>query len=166
MIVLNTGSLTPTGERLQVASLKIDLSERTSQCAGTVIGGTPLQVGTWIKGQSGPGAGIVWRIKTVDDSRAGSGMWSFTAEHIVQALKDQILFGETKSQDMGGNKNTVSAASARLIALMTGAPSPMISAYSTRSWNMMEYALAITYGNTWKPTDRPSAQPRNVAERQ
>ena len=112
MIVLNTGSLTPTGERLQVASLKIDLSERARQCAGTVIGGTPLQVGTWIKGQSGPGAGIVWRIKTVDDSRAGSGTWSFTAEHIVRALTDQILFGETKSQDMGGNKNTVSAASA------------------------------------------------------
>lgn len=112
MIVLRTGSLTPTGERVEMVSMKLDLTERASQCQVTVAGGTALAVGTWLKSRSGPAKGVVWRIKTVDDSRIGSGQWSFTAEHIVQTLKDQVMFGEVNSKTLGGNDKTVSASNA------------------------------------------------------
>ena len=120
MQILTKNSLTQTGKRLRALSLKIDLSERASTISATVAGSDVLDVGTWILTDEGPIKDMVWRIRSVDDTHNGNGTWSFTAETILQALKDTIMFGETTTATLAGKKGASTVAANTAVKYILG----------------------------------------------
>jgi hypothetical protein len=66
MIILSKGSLTQTG-RFAPETMALNLSERGSTATITFgIGTVELAIGDWLQDDTDPGAGIVWRVKTID----------------------------------------------------------------------------------------------------
>lgn len=103
MRVLRKNSLTQTGTLIRPSGLKIVLNERSSTISPTVIGETAPTVGTWVLSEEGPAAGMVFRVRSTEDSRSGAGQYSFTGEHIINTLKDTLLVGEVTPKMMGGS---------------------------------------------------------------
>lgn len=113
-LTLKGHSLTP-GERIQSRSTKLDLMERSATASPEITGDSPPAVGEWIKRLSGPGKGIIWRVKTVEDSRFTSAGYTLQLEHIIATLKDRILPGETTPATITGNKNAASCTARQAI---------------------------------------------------
>lgn len=102
IILLNSHSLTAR-DRFQAEKLAVNLGERDSSATLTVSDRAPvITAGDWIRYESGPGAGIVWRVKTIDD-QVEKRTRTIQLEHAVMLLKDVILFGEVKSRDISGS---------------------------------------------------------------
>lgn len=111
MILLTAHSLTPRG-RFEVETCGLTLEERNSQIQFTLpVGEAELTTGDWIRDDTDPGAGIVYRIRTVETNYQTRTV-SCTAEHIIQTLRDTAIFGEVTPEDMGGTETSVSALNA------------------------------------------------------
>lgn len=111
MILLTAHSLTPRG-RFEVETCPLTLEERNSQIQFTLpVGEAELTTGDWIRDDTDPGAGIVYRIRTVETNYQTRTV-SCTAEHIIKVLRDTVIFGEVTPSDMGGTETSVSALAA------------------------------------------------------
>ena len=102
MVLLEEKSLTPR-TKFQPEKLSLTLTERTSTATMTVSEDAPeMTVGDWMKMEDGPGAGIVWRIKSIDDQydRATK---TVNLEHIINTLRDRIIIDEVKSEYISGS---------------------------------------------------------------
>ena len=111
MILLTAHSLTPRG-RFEPETCGLTLEERNSQIQFTLpVGEAELTTGDWIRDDTDPGAGIVYRIRTVETNYQTRTV-SCTAEHIIKVLGDTAIFGEVKPSDMGGTETSVSALNA------------------------------------------------------
>ena len=100
-------------------SMSLNLEERKSTASMTLGPDAPaIDVGTWLMDDTEPGAGIVWRVKTVD-TQYNTNTRTVSLEHIINTLKDYVIFGEVKTSDIAGNTNatTCSAWSAARYAL-------------------------------------------------
>ena len=103
MVLLEEKSLTPR-TKFQPEKLSLTLTERTSTATMTVSEDAPeMTVGDWMKMEDGPGAGIVWRIKSIDDQydRATK---TVNLEHIINTLRDRIIIDEVKSEYISGSE--------------------------------------------------------------
>ena len=101
MKLLTAHSLTVT-DTFQPESMALNLAERQSTATVTVGPSAPtISVGDWVQDCTNPGAGIVWRVKTVD-TNFGTDTRTLQLEHLIMALKDRIMFGEIKPSTMGG----------------------------------------------------------------
>ena len=106
--LLNGHSLTAK-DSFQAERLGLNLSERQSTASLTVSDKAPvISVGDWMKWDNGPGAGIVWRVKTIDD-QIDRKTRTLTLEHTILQLKDRIMFGEVKPSDISGGSGNPSA---------------------------------------------------------
>ena len=112
MILLNGHSLTPK-DRFFPDGMGLQLSERQSTATLTLSPSAPvLGVDDWVTAESGPGAGIVWRVKTVDE-QVEKKTRTITLEHCINTLRDRIMFGEVTTKMISGNNAaTVSARAA------------------------------------------------------
>ena len=92
-------------------SFQLQLGERDSQATLTVGPEAPeIGIGAWMQDDTEPGAGIVWRVKSVNtDYKAETR--TISLEHIIQTLGDTVIPKETTAADMGGS-TTVSATKA------------------------------------------------------
>lgn len=92
MILLEGHSLTQSSiigdERLQ-----INLTERDSSARWTPADMTGIGINSWLKGQKGPGEGIVWRVQSIGQNY-GEQTPTVQLEHVIKTLQDRILFGE------------------------------------------------------------------------
>ena len=61
-----------------------------------------IPIGAWMLDDEDPGAGIVWRVKTVD-TQYDTKTRTVQLEHIVNTLKDISIFGEIAPKDITGN---------------------------------------------------------------
>jgi len=101
MFKLQGQTLAP-GERFTPDSMSLNLAERESTASMKIGDGAPaIAVGDWLIDNTEPGAGIVWRAKTVDQDY-GNQARTVTLEHIISTLKDTIMFGEVTPADMSG----------------------------------------------------------------
>ena len=109
MIVLFKGhSLTPKN-RFQPEAMSLSLAERTSTASMTLSPSAPtLSVDDWVQIEDGPGAGIVWRVKTIDE-QFDKKTRTVSLEHVINTLRDKLMFGEVKTKDISGNKDSASA---------------------------------------------------------
>ena len=101
MTLLYAHSLTEN-EQFMPESMPLNLSER--QSTATIIVGEDapeISVGDWIRDDTEPGQGIVWRVKTVDTQHEKKTR-TIQLEHIINTLRDTILFGEVKPSDISG----------------------------------------------------------------
>ena len=111
IILLNGHSLTPK-DAFRAEKFALNLSERQSTATITIGPEAPaINTGDWLKDEDNPGAGIVWRVRSIDynyetDTRV------LNCEHLINALKDRIMFGEVKPGTMAG-KSTATTCTAK-----------------------------------------------------
>ena len=99
--LLNGHSLTEKA-RFQPESMPMILNERQSTATITIGPAAPeIKVGDWLQDMDEPGAGIVWRVKTVD-TQYETKTRTLRLEHVINSLRDRLMFGEVKPADMSG----------------------------------------------------------------
>lgn len=109
MIILSKGSLTQTG-RFAPETMALNLNERGSTATITFgIGAADLAIGDWLQDDTDPGAGIVWRVKTID-TQYNTKTVTVQLEDMVNSLNDQLLNGEIKPSDIAGGSATTCTA--------------------------------------------------------
>lgn len=109
MILLSKGSLTQTG-RFAPETMALNLSERGSTATITFgIGTANLAIGDWLQDDTDPGAGIVWRVRTID-TQYNTRTVTVQLEDMVNSLNDQLLNGEIKPSDIAGGSATTCTA--------------------------------------------------------
>ena len=92
-------------DRFQAERISLQLAERTSTASLTLSDRAPvLSVGNWLQMEDGPAGGIVWRVKSID-TQYDTNTRTVQLEHIISALKDRLMFGETKTKDISGGEN-------------------------------------------------------------
>ena len=95
MILLNGHSLAEA-RNVQAESMSLQLRERESTASITLPGEGELDgiaVGKWMLDEDAPGAGIVWRVQSVQQAFS-TNTPTVQLEHVICTLKDRILFGE------------------------------------------------------------------------
>ena len=116
MILLDGQSLR-TRDWFPVESMPLNLEERNSSATITVGPEAPeVTVKDWLRDDTEPGAGIVWRVKSVR-KRIDTKTRTIQLEHVIQSLKDVTIFGEIKPEDMGGSRGRCTARQAITWAL-------------------------------------------------
>lgn len=106
MILLSGHSLTPA-RKVPLEALSIDLKERESTANMTPADMTGINVNSWFKDDTEPGAGIVWQIRNVSTVFATKTP-TIQLEHVINTLRDTILFGEVTPATITGNPKATS----------------------------------------------------------
>ena len=89
--------------RFRPESMGLNLEERKSTASITASLDEPdVEVGTWLQDETEPGEGIVWRVKTVD-AQYNTRTRTIQAEHVINTLRDELMFGTVKPKDITGN---------------------------------------------------------------
>ena len=102
MIKLLDGHSLTEKERFKAESMSLTLNQRNSTARMTIGPEAPeIKVGEWLQDMDEPGAGIVWRVKTIDDQRETQTR-TLVLEHAIKTLGDILMYGEIKPSDMGG----------------------------------------------------------------
>ena len=110
-------SLDRTGIPLRITAMSLDLKERESTASLTLDdreGIASKQItGMWFYDDQDPGAGMVWRARSLSES-LHTKTPVVQLEHIISTLKDTIIFDEVTPATITGNKDakTVSAKAA------------------------------------------------------
>lgn len=106
--LLNKNSLKARGQ-FQPVSMSLSLSERQSTATVTVGPEAPaIAVGDWMRDDTEPGKGIVWRAKSVETDYS-TNTRTVQLEHIINTLKDTVMFGDVDPDNMGGSSTSVTA---------------------------------------------------------
>lgn len=92
MILLSGHSLTPE-KRIPLVNMSLHLDEResTAEIVPAYMSGITMQ--SWMKDDTEPGAGIVWRVRSIQQNYS-SDTPSVQLEHAINSLRDRIMFGE------------------------------------------------------------------------
>ena len=106
MVLLNHNM--QTLKRFQPESMALNLEERNSTATITVGPDAPeISINDWLRDETEPGKGIIWRVKTVTKS-VETLTRTISLDHVVQYLKDYVLFGEVKPKDITGDSSATS----------------------------------------------------------
>ncbi|MBR2697630.1 MAG: phage tail protein, partial [Clostridia bacterium] len=100
MILLSGHSLTPA-RKVPVEALSLTLKERDSTASMTPADMEGITTESWFLDDKEPGAGIVWRVRSIGTAYA-THTPTVQLEHAISTLKDKILFGETKPENISG----------------------------------------------------------------
>ena len=106
--LLYAHSLTEKG-RFQPESQPLTLNQRQSTARIVVGPAAPeIAVGDWMQDMDEPGAGIVWRVKSIDN-QLETETRTIVLEHLINSLRDKLMFGEVKPEHMGGTASGCTA---------------------------------------------------------
>ena len=101
MILLSGHSLT-AARKVPAEALSLTLTERDSTAAFTPADMTGIGVNSWLRDDTNPGSGIVWRVRSISENYA-TRTPQIQLEHAVCTLKDRLIFGAVKPSDITGN---------------------------------------------------------------
>lgn len=101
MILLNGHSLIPE-RKIPLEGLSLQLKERDSTATMIPADMTGIGVNSWMQDDTEPGRGIVWRVKSVSQAFA-TRTPTVQLEHMINSLRDRIMFGEIKPAQITGN---------------------------------------------------------------
>ena len=89
--------------RFKAESFALNLAERAST-ATIVLGpeAPEIEMGDWLLDEDEPGAGIVWRVKSVD-IQYDTNTRTLQLEHLINKLRDGLLFGEITPATITGD---------------------------------------------------------------
>lgn len=114
MILLDGHTLTPK-TYFTPEAMSLNIEERNSSATMTLGPDAPeLTVKDWVQDNTEPGKGIVWRVKSVTET-IETKTRTVTLEHVVQCLKDQVMFGEVTAAMMGGGENCTARQAAQYV---------------------------------------------------
>ena len=112
--VLAVGSVN-VRKQFKAEKFALNLSERQSTATITIGSETSeIAVGDWLRDDDGPGAGIIWRVKTIDTDYA-TNTRTLNCEHLIQSLRDRIMFGTVTPGDMAGKKGATSCTATQAV---------------------------------------------------
>ena len=101
MILLQGHSISPL-KKIPLETMSLQLKERDSTASIVPADMDGITVNSWMVDDTGPGKGIVWRVKSISQAYA-TRTPTVQLEHAINTLKDRILFGEHKPKDITGN---------------------------------------------------------------
>lgn len=103
MIAKLSGHSLTVSEWFRAERMALNLSERDSTATITVGPDAPaISVGDWLKDDTEPGSGMVWRVKSIDTAFEADTR-TIQCEHVISTLRDRLMFGEIKPADITGN---------------------------------------------------------------
>ena len=100
MILLSGHSLTPV-KKVQALAMSLQLKERDATASMTPADDSGIGVNSWLKDDTEPGSGIVWRVKSIQQA-FNQDTVTLSLEHAINTLRDTILFGEITPAMMAG----------------------------------------------------------------
>ena len=100
MILLSGHSLTPA-RKVPLESMQLTIKERDSTATMVPADMTGIGVNSWLKDDTNPGNGIVWRVKSIRQAY-NSETTTVQLEHAIGILKDTILFGDITTAKLAG----------------------------------------------------------------
>lgn len=100
MILLSGHSLTKV-RSVPLESMSLQLKERDSTATISAENLDGIGVDSWLLDDREPGAGIVWRVKSIQNAMSKRTV-TVNLEHAISALRDNILFGEITPAMMSG----------------------------------------------------------------
>lgn len=101
MILLSGHSLSPA-RKIPLEGLSLQLKERDSTATMIPADMTGIGVNSWMRDDTEPGAGIIWRVKSISQAYAIRTP-TVQLEHMINSLRDRIMFGEIKPAQITGN---------------------------------------------------------------
>ena len=113
MILLSGHSLTPD-RKVPLESLSLSLKERESEARMVPADMSGINLQSWFRDETNPGAGIVWRVRSIQTAYAIATP-TVTLEHIINTLRDRILFGEVNAETISGNRTCTGEEAVRYI---------------------------------------------------
>ena len=109
MILLNGHSLTDL-KKVDLEKQSLTLRERDSTSLIQPVDMSDIGINSWFRDEKTPGAGIVWRVKNLQQMYNQKAA-QVQLEHVINTLKDRILFGEiTPATITGSDSATVCTA--------------------------------------------------------
>ncbi len=119
MYVLSGQSLA-AADWFRPESMGLTLEERKSAATLTAGPEAPaVQVGAWMRDDQEPGNGIVWRVKSTEN-QYGTETRTITLEHIVNTLKDEVMFGEHGPKEITGNSSATTCTAKQAVQYILG----------------------------------------------
>ena len=119
MYLLSGQSLTKA-DWFRPESMGLNLEERKSTASVTIGPEAPaIAVGAWLLDETEPGAGIVWRAKTTE-TQYNTKTRTVQLEHIVNTLKDVVMFGEIGPKEITGNSGATTCTAWQAISYILG----------------------------------------------
>ena len=106
MILLSGHSLTPA-RKVPAEAMSLQLRERDSTASITPVDMAGISTESWFQDDTNPGKNIVWRVKGIQTAY-GTDTQTVQLEHIINTLKDKILFGEHTAAQITGNPDATS----------------------------------------------------------
>ena len=100
MILLSGHSLTMS-RKVDVETQNLTLKEKQSTSSFTTTDLSGITVGAWMQDETAPGAGIVWRVKSIQQAYTTKTP-TIQLEHAINTLRDRILFGEITPETIAG----------------------------------------------------------------
>lgn len=101
MILLTGHSLTPE-RKIPLEGLSLQLKERDSTATMIPANMDGIGVNSWMRDDTEPGAGIIWRVKSIGQAYT-TRTQTVQLEHMINSLRDQIMFGAIKPAQITGN---------------------------------------------------------------
>ena len=101
MILLDKGSLTPK-RKVPLEAMSLQLRERDSTATITPVSMSGISTESWFMDDTNPGKGIVWQVRSIQTDYA-TNTPSITLEHVINKLKNRVMFGEHTAAEISGN---------------------------------------------------------------
>ena len=103
MRMITPHGLAAAGRRMNISTMSLNLTERSSTANMSLSDLSGIQIAdmvtSWFLDDEQPGKNIVWRARNI--SRAyHSDTSTIQLEHIINVLRDTIIFGEVKTEDI------------------------------------------------------------------
>ena len=94
-------------------SMSLNLEERNSTASLTLGPEAPeITMNDWLRDDTEPGQGVIYRVKTVTEN-VETRTRTVALEHVIQGLKDRVLFGEHTPATITGDKKATSCTAAQ-----------------------------------------------------
>ena len=114
MIRLLEGQSLTHARMIPLEALNIQLKERDSTATMTPADMTGITVNSWVEIEDGPGAGSVWRVRSIR-SDILTDTPQVQLEHMIGSLRDNIIFGEITPKIITGNNRATTCTAEQAI---------------------------------------------------
>lgn len=156
MIILSGHSMT-AADRFRPESMGLNLEERKSTAnVTTALDAPEVAVGTWLMDDTDPGSGIIWRVKTVD-TQYNTQTRTLQLEHVINTLRDEVMFGEVKPKDITGNASAKKCTAREAIEYILGRQAEEIWELGTFDYESVENPYSFNGDNLFAALETVTA---------